>query len=447
MPAEAVEAALSAGDFARAARLIDIDSPLVRSMFIGYEARTLIGWLERFPQEVLFTHAHLCLVYAISLGISDVSDAHEGPLAVAEQLFQAEGNRKGLGQAYMLRALAAGLRGDAVHAIRYGTQAFELLPEDDMLARSTAASALAEGYRLGGEVVAASRVLSESRRLHEQAGNINSILGDTIALGDLLVMQGRLHEAADTYGAVLEAAGKRQSYAIRALIGLGNIACERNELDAAETHLEQAVTIANEIGDQVMLVRASLLRARAVQARGDGERTRDAWAGALGLAQACGYLGLVEQAQAYQVRGWLQSGRVDDVIRWQQACPLSHDVPPTYQQEITALTLVRVLLSRWKGKGGADYVHRLLSVLQAEQLAHGSLSLAAPHREPPLEPLTNRERKVLQRLSAGLSNAEIAAELVVSINTVRTQARSIYRKLNVKNRHEAVVTAQTWKLL
>ncbi|HEX9132973.1 MAG TPA: AAA family ATPase, partial [Ktedonobacteraceae bacterium] len=245
MPAGAVEAALSAGDFARAARLIDIDSPLVRSMFVGYEARTLIGWLERFPQEVLFTHAHLCLVYAISLGISESSDAHEGPLAVAERLFQAEGNRKGLGQAYMLRALVAGLRGDAVHAIRYGTQAFELLPGDDMLARSTAASALAEGYRLGGEVVAASRVLAESRRLHEQAGNMNSILGDTIALGDLLVMQGRLHEAADTYGAVLEAAGKRQSYAIRALIGLGNIARERNELDVAETNLEQAVTIAS----------------------------------------------------------------------------------------------------------------------------------------------------------------------------------------------------------
>lgn len=530
MPAEAVEAALSAGDFDRAARLIDIDSPLVRSMFVGYEARTLIGWLERFPQEVLFTHAHLCLVYAISLGISETPDTHEGPLAVAERLFRAEGNRKGLGRAYMLRALAAGLRGDTVHAIEYGTQAFELLPEDELLARSTTASALAEGYRLGGEVVAASRILAEARQLHEQSGNVNSILGDIIAHGDLLVMQGRLHEAADTYGPVLDAAGKRQSYAVRALIGLGNIARERNELDAAEIHLEQAVTIASKIGDQVMLARASLLRARAVQARGDAERTRDAWSEALGSAQACGYLGLVEQAQACQVRGWLQSGRMDDVIRWQQACPLSHDAPPTYQQEVTALTLVRVLLaqresgkalhllvrwhqharaqgrtgseieimvlaalaqqkqgkrelavqllvpalllaspegyvrvfvdegapmvallslvlSRWKSKPEVSYIHRLLSVLQAEPSGQKAFSPAAPHREPPLEPLSARERKVLHLLAAGLSNAEIAAELVVSINTIRTQARSIYHKLNVNNRHEAVALARQWQLL
>jgi LuxR family maltose regulon positive regulatory protein len=61
MLAEAVEAALSAGDFGRAARFIDIDSPLIRSMLGGYEARILIGWLERFPHEVVFTDAHLCL--------------------------------------------------------------------------------------------------------------------------------------------------------------------------------------------------------------------------------------------------------------------------------------------------------------------------------------------------------------------------------------------------
>jgi LuxR family maltose regulon positive regulatory protein len=86
-------------------------------------------------------------------------------------------------------------------------------------------------------------------------------------------------------------------------------------------------------------------------------------------------------------------------------------------------------------------------VLQAEQPAQGSLSLPEPHQEPPLEPLSSRERKVLRGLSAGLSNAEIAAELVVSINTIRTQARSIYHKLNVKNRHEAVALARQWRLL
>jgi LuxR family maltose regulon positive regulatory protein len=530
MPAEAIEAALSAGDFGRAARFIDLDGPLVQSMLGGYEARTLIGWLERFPHEMLFSDAHLCLVYAISLGISETPEAFEAPLAVAERLLQAEGNRRRLGQASTLRALMAGLRGDAVQAIRSGTQAFELLPTEALLERSTAASALAEGYRLAGEVAAANRALTEARPLHEQIGNVTSILFDTLAHGDLLVMQGRLHEAADLYGAVQTAAGERQSYAIRALIGLGNIARERNELDAAEAPLGQAVTLADKIGDQVMLARASLLRARAVQARGDAERTREAWAQALKVAHACSYLGLVEQAQAYQARGWLQQGRMAEAIRWQKACPLAHDAPPTYQQEVIALTLVRVLLaggeagkalhvldrwhqharaqgrtgseiellvlsalaystqgkaeqavqrlqqalllaspegyvrvfvdeggpmavllhlvlSRWKGKSGADEVHRLLAALEAEQRAHGSLTPVTPLSSPPFEPLSARERKVLRGLAAGLSNAEIAAELVVSINTVRTQARSIYHKLGVKNRHEAVAQARQWRLL
>jgi LuxR family transcriptional regulator, maltose regulon positive regulatory protein len=530
MPAEAVEAALSAGDFVRAARFIDIDGPLVRSMLVGYEARTLIRWLERFPHEVVFTDAHLCLVYAFSLGIAETSDAYEAPLAMAEQLLQAEGNRTGLGQVATLRAMMAGLRGDAVQAIRYGTQAFELLPQEALLERSVVASALAEGYRLAGEVKASSRVLTEARPLHEQTGNVASLLFDTIAHGDLLVMQGRLHEAADLYGAMQIAAAERQSYAIRALMGLGNIARERNDLDAAEAHLGQAITLASKIGDQVMLARASLLRARAVQARGDAERTREAWAEALGVAHACSYLGFVEQAQAYQARGWLQQGRMAEAIRWQQACPLAHDAPPTYQHEVIALTLVRVLLaqgeggkalhvldrwhrharaqgrtgseiellvlsalayaklgkveqavqllqqalllaspegyvrvfvdegvpmavllrmalSRWKGKSGADEVHRLLAAVEAEQRVHGSLPPVTPLSSPPFEPLSARERKVLRGLAAGLSNAEIAAELVVSINTVRTQARSIYHKLGVKNRHEAVALARQWRLL
>jgi LuxR family maltose regulon positive regulatory protein len=530
MPAEAVEAALSAGDFVRAARFIDIDAPLVRSMLLGFGARTLRRWLEHLPKEMLFTDAHLCLVYAFSLGASDTSDAYEVPLTVAERLLQGEGNRKGLGQACVLRALTTMQRGDGAQAIKYSTQAIQLLSEDAILERSIIASTLAEGYRLMGEVTAASRTLTEARPLHMQFDDIRSILNDTIALGDLLVMQGRLHEGADIYRTVLETANERSSLAVSALIGLGNIARERNELDRAEAHLEQAVTLVSKIRDTLRLALASLMRARVIQARKDAERMRAAWDSTLTLAQECGYTGLVEQTQAYQVRGWLQQGRMDEVIRWQQDSPFSRDAALNYQQEVVALTFVRVLiaqgeagealrilgrwhrharaqgrtgseiemlvlaalanaeqgkidqavqllqqallltspegyvrvfvdegesmavllrmvLSRWKGKSGTDEIHRLLAVVEAEQSAYGSLKPVTHHHAPPLEPLSARERKVLRLLSAGLSNAEIAAELVVSINTVRTQARSIYHKLNVKNRHEAVVTAQTWKLL
>ncbi|HTN55627.1 MAG TPA: helix-turn-helix transcriptional regulator, partial [Microbacterium sp.] len=53
--------------------------------------------------------------------------------------------------------------------------------------------------------------------------------------------------------------------------------------------------------------------------------------------------------------------------------------------------------------------------------------------------LTKRERVVLGGLHLYDSNADLAAALVISPNTVKTQLRSAYRKLGVTNRAEALV--------
>ncbi|GHO78030.1 hypothetical protein KSD_58010 [Ktedonobacter sp. SOSP1-85] len=50
-------------------------------------------------------------------------------------------------------------------------------------------------------------------------------------------------------------------------------------------------------------------------------------------------------------------------------------------------------------------------------------------------------------LVAGRSNPEIASELVVPVNTVKTQIQSIYRKLGVKNRMAASAAARELRLL
>ncbi|GER90456.1 LuxR family transcriptional regulator [Dictyobacter vulcani] len=63
------------------------------------------------------------------------------------------------------------------------------------------------------------------------------------------------------------------------------------------------------------------------------------------------------------------------------------------------------------------------------------------------EPLSRREQKVLRLLIAGHSNPEIARELSVSVNTVRTQIQSIYRKLQVNNRQAASEVARELQLL
>ena len=64
-----------------------------------------------------------------------------------------------------------------------------------------------------------------------------------------------------------------------------------------------------------------------------------------------------------------------------------------------------------------------------------------------IEPLTEREREALRHLSEMLSTAEIAAEMYISVNTVKSHLRSVYRKLSATHRNEAVRRARQLELI
>lgn len=61
--------------------------------------------------------------------------------------------------------------------------------------------------------------------------------------------------------------------------------------------------------------------------------------------------------------------------------------------------------------------------------------------------LTNRETDILEHLSKGLNYNEIANNLIISPSTVRKHIENIYKKLQVRNKMEAVIMAQKHKLI
>ena len=95
----------------------------------------------------------------------------------------------------------------------------------------------------------------------------------------------------------------------------------------------------------------------------------------------------------------------------------------------------------------ADSHRRLLE----PALGTGLLAAPAPARdqEPVLiiEPLTEREREVLVHVSGMLNTAEVASEMYISVNTVKTHLRNIYRKLAAAHRNEAVRRARQLELI
>jgi LuxR family maltose regulon positive regulatory protein len=78
-----------------------------------------------------------------------------------------------------------------------------------------------------------------------------------------------------------------------------------------------------------------------------------------------------------------------------------------------------------------------------------ALSPSPQHAVQPglIEPLSRQEQRVLRLLVAGQTYAEIAQELIVSPNTVKTQVSSIYRKLGVSRRAEAIAKTSQLHLL
>lgn len=106
-----------------------------------------------------------------------------------------------------------------------------------------------------------------------------------------------------------------------------------------------------------------------------------------------------------------------------------------------------------KGVAGRELIRILKSVASGESYLPPALAaslllemsspkpVSNPNRDP-LDELTEREREILEKLAAGLSNKEIGQQLHLSEKTVKHYMTNILQKLQVRNRVEAALMAQ-----
>ena len=107
--------------------------------------------------------------------------------------------------------------------------------------------------------------------------------------------------------------------------------------------------------------------------------------------------------------------------------------------------MISALVDRGRPSG---YLRRLQAAFAASDQPTPLRDPAeAPQAEAVIEPLTWREQDVLKQLGRRLTNKEIASALDISPLTVKKHAESIYRKLHVKGRREAISRAQALGLL
>src|SRR3954447_17764048 len=110
----------------------------------------------------------------------------------------------------------------------------------------------------------------------------------------------------------------------------------------------------------------------------------------------------------------------------------------------------RISRSAAQAAGASGFVSKDCSsteIARAVRMVARGRTVSPPQSDRPAFELTDREREVLELMASGATNREIAGSLYLSPNTVKEHTSGLFRKLDVRNRTEAVQRAQRLGLL
>ena len=368
LAAEAIHHALVAGDFERAAKLIELAMTALRQ---SRQGTTLLGWMKALPDEVIRARPVLSIHYAGALMLSGDLEGVEARLRDAERWLKPEPTadrdeepqvpsaemvildeeefRRLPGSIAMFRAGLALVRGEVSGTLKYARLALDLLPLDDHSGRGGAAGLLGLAYWTRGELEAAHHSFAEGMGRLEKAGFISDVISGAITLADIRIEEGRLHEVMTTYEGALELAMAQGEPLLRGTadlyLGMSELHREHNDLDAATGGLLKSKELGERTGFGPNPYRWSVAMAQIKQGQGKLDE-------ALELLQEAQrvyvqeFFPNVRPVAALVARLWVRQGRLGDALGWAREGGLSAHDDLSYLREFEHITLARVLLAQ-----------------------------------------------------------------------------------------------------
>ncbi len=530
---EAIHHASMARDDERVERFIEQH---YRELVSRGEQSGMRLWTGILNKELVYRRPWLCIYEALSHSWFGELDEADRLLEAAEKQIQFETStpdtRSMQGLLAYVRSRVTAMRGDIHRAIEFCLAARQFAAAGDLAQQLDTRITLGYEYFLNGDYANAGSILKETIQSGRAVGAVINTVAASCLLARMYAVQGKLHKSHETYQIAAHSipgtGGQHLGAHALVEIGIADLLCERNELAAALSHVEQGLELLplwDKADDWVL---AYITLARIYLAQANVTRTLEAVERANHLIQTRGVFSEARQAaEIAQVKLWLAQGDLLAAGHWasSQEERFGSDDPFAFQDELARIALARVFIALERPHEAVDLLSHLeeiarsatrvgrvleISLLKALALQEAgdcqrafvalatSLTLAEPGRyvrifldegqpmqlllaqwlahpgevasrryaehllsqfetEPYavieaqaegcgagylIEPLSPRELEVLNLIAIGRTNPQIAQQLIVAAGTVKAHTASIYRKLDVANRTEAVARAR-----
>jgi LuxR family transcriptional regulator, maltose regulon positive regulatory protein len=491
MVTEAIQHAFAIPDHETSARLV---SSLAPDYLKRGELVTLRRWLERLPEPVIWSHPRLCLTQVWLLLDSNLQ-------VDADNYFDRLGNflEKNLrGEFLAVRALHAAMNHQPEAALKFARRAQKSAEAKDPFIQTYVSFGLGAAQKMGLNFFQAEQSFRDSLAFADADGNSYIAIASLVNLADVLYLQARLFDAENVCRQALKRFPEDTPDACDWYWTLARISYQRNELEVSLNFINRAIDLSAIAQANTVYSRALLQRALIHNALDKGKLAQidmdSADQLARGLQDQVILRAVIRQRVLFAVEGQdLASARqwLDVLAHYgEQPFPFYYayakgrvflaekkfrEAHLEFESALQSLkdadfALVRIEVMVWqaiclsvlgRASEAAKTLQDAMKVSQTEKVIRPFLEarpgllglidetarsgfdwvvdqLAGARSQVQVPALTRREREILQLLSMGMSNQEMADKLVIAEGTLKRHIANLYQKLGVHNRTQAV---------